>query len=274
MSGPHSPPRLRSSSLEHNLKTKVEWSNYETFLFKQSILFSQPHMPSALPCPTRPPQCRHPLRPLHPPCHLSHLPCGEITPTLDRRQVQTPTLDRRQVQTPTLDRRQVQTPTLDRRQVQKVQKKPVAPTSPGSVPSLACGEITPTLGRKHWACAPTIQELQSLLYWLTITLSCPSNSGRPVDRHRCSTRLSAQVWTRLCRSAEQSPNAPTTKYKRSQHLSHLAPCAPGLAAPVVDNWISEHLMQNILCLLYDFAKIAHFGGCFGWRWTGSDASIL
>ena len=78
------------------------------------------------------------------------------------------------------------------------------------------------LESKHWAWACTMQELKSLLYWLTFALNCPSSSGRPVDRHRCSNRLSAHVWTRVWRSAEQSPHALTTKHKRSPNPCNLA----------------------------------------------------
>ena len=58
--------------------------------------------------------------------------------------------------------------------------------------SLAWGEITPTREIRHWACALAMQVLSNLLYWLTMTLNCPSSSGLPVERQRCSTLLSAQ----------------------------------------------------------------------------------
>ena len=57
--------------------------------------------------------------------------------------------------------------------------------------SLAWGDITPIREIRHWACALTMQVLSNLLYWLTITLSCPSSSGLPVERQMCSTLLSA-----------------------------------------------------------------------------------
>ena len=66
-----------------------------------------------------------------------------------------------------------------------------------------------------------MQVLNSLLYWPTITLSCPSNSGCPVDRQRCSTLLSAQIWIKLWRSFEQSPHAPANK-----HISSPKPSPP------------------------------------------------
>ena len=59
--------------------------------------------------------------------------------------------------------------------------------------SLAWGDITPIREIRHWACALTMQVLSNLLYWLTITLSCPSSSGLPVERQMCSTLLSAQI---------------------------------------------------------------------------------
>ena len=85
--------------------------------------------------------------------------------------------------------------------------------------SLACGEITPTLEIRHWACALTIQVLRSLLYCPTITLNWPSISGLPVDRQRCPTLISAQVWISEWRSVEQSPQAP----KLQKNLKFWAP---------------------------------------------------
>ena len=58
---------------------------------------------------------------------------------------------------------------------------------------LASGEITPTREIKHCACALTIQLLKSRLYCPVMVPSCPSSSGRPVERQRCATLLSAQV---------------------------------------------------------------------------------
>ena len=81
--------------------------------------------------------------------------------------------------------------------------------------SLAWGEMTPTREMRHWAWARTMQVLRSRLYWLTMTLSCPSNSGLPVDLHRWSTLLSAQIWTSWWRSLLQSPQAPATRHSRS-----------------------------------------------------------
>ena len=92
--------------------------------------------------------------------------------------------------------------------------------------SLAWGDITPIREIRHWACALTMQVLSNLLYWLTITLSCPSSSGLPVERQRCSTLLSAQIWTRLWRSLLQSPHAPATRHSRSPKLWSLATSAP------------------------------------------------
>ena len=96
--------------------------------------------------------------------------------------------------------------------------------------SLAWGEITPTREIRHWACALAMQVLSNLLYWLTMTLNCPSSSGLPVERQRCSTLLSAQIWTKLWRSLLQSPQAPATKHSRSPKpwsLATSAPVSPG-----------------------------------------------
>ena len=61
-------------------------------------------------------------------------------------------------------------------------------------------------------------------------MSCPSTSGLPVDRQRCSTLNSTQIWTRLWRSLLQSPHAPATRHSRSPKpwsLATSAPVSPG-----------------------------------------------
>ena len=74
--------------------------------------------------------------------------------------------------------------------------------------------MTPTWERMLWVWARIMQVLSSRLYWLTMTLSCPSNSSLLVDLQRWSTLLSAQILSSWWGSLLQSPQAPAMRHSR------------------------------------------------------------
>ena len=81
-----------------------------------------------------------------------------------------------------------------------------------------------------------MQALRSLLYCPVTTPNWDSSSGLPVDRHKCATRLSAQVAINSCRWVEQSPQAPAKAQELTVTIEPIhkrSSCASRCAFPLV-----------------------------------------